>query len=103
MTKSDLYSDVLAKAFDQINGNDKFNSKLLEMMELLKLENALNGVSIQNAIIESCIAAGVIASVNQSDMSSIADPDFDLFVELINKMGVEIHNLKNMLNKPNHL
>lgn len=102
MTKTELYTDVLSKAFEQINDNDKFNSKLLELTELLKLENALNGVSIQNAIIESCIAAGVIASINQSDMTVIDDPDFDLFVDLVNKMGIEIHNLKSMLNRPNN-
>ena len=102
MTKSELYTDVLSKALEQINNNDDFNAKLLELVELLKLENSLNGVSIQNAIIESCIAAGVIASINQSDMTVIDDPDFDLFVELINKMGIEIHNLKNMLTRPNN-
>lgn len=102
MTKSELYTDVSDKAMDQINNNDDFDAKLKELFELLNHKNAANGVSIQNAIIESCIAAGIIATVNQSDMSVIDDPDFDLFVELVNKMGIEIHNLKNMLNRPKH-
>lgn len=110
MTKLEIYNYICDLSPDEFLKQEQIATYVKEIYSLIEKEikrkdrNIFQIETMFNSLIDYCIKIGIVITINTiSDKLALSNIDYDLFIDIKQKIEIDLHNFKNIINRPTFL